>query len=137
MDLRLNGSNVFSVRLGGTVTGRDYRQFLLECERTIRAHRKIRVLFEMHNFQGWDHAALWEDTKFDTRWFDQVERMAIVGEQIWEESLDSFRDLFRGAALRYFDYEDAEEAVAWIEDRGEVAAETGRDVSVVTSSGRD
>ena len=124
MDLRLNGSNLFSVRLGGTVTRRDYRQFLLECERMIRTHRKIRVLFEMYNFQGWDHAALWEDTKFDTRWFDQVERLAIVGEPIWKESLDDFRDLFRGAALRYFDYEDSDEASAWIVDRSEVAMES-------------
>ncbi|NUQ65029.1 MAG: STAS/SEC14 domain-containing protein [Pirellulales bacterium] len=121
MDLRLKaGSNLFSVRLGGTVTRRDYREFLLQCERAIREHGKIRVLFEMHNFQGWGHAALWEDTKFDTRWFNQVERLAIVGERLWEESIDSFRDLFQGAEIRYFDYDAVDDATAWIENRRDV-----------------
>jgi hypothetical protein len=39
----------------------DYEHFVPEFERLVRQHGKLRVLFDMTGFHGWDAGALWED----------------------------------------------------------------------------
>jgi hypothetical protein len=92
----------------------DYEQFVPETERLIRENGKIRVLFEMHKFHGWEPGALWEDVKFDLKHFRDIERLAIVGDQKWERSMSTFCRPFTTATVRYFDAAQVAEARAWL-----------------------
>src|SRR6056297_1176692 len=84
------GSNLLSVKASGTLTKEDYQDFIPEVESMIRKHGKIRILFEMEDFHGWDAAALWEDTKFDFIHFSDIERIAFVGDKKWEKGMAFF-----------------------------------------------
>jgi hypothetical protein len=38
----------------------------------------------MIGFQGWDPSALWDEIKFDLRHANDFERVATVGDNVWE-----------------------------------------------------
>ena len=107
---------ILVVQATGKLSKSDYEEFVPETERLIKQFGKIRVLFEMHDFHGWEMAGVWEDMKFDLKHFRDIERLAIVGEKAWEHGMTVFCRPFTTAKLRYFDSSKAEEATNWIEE---------------------
>jgi SpoIIAA-like len=108
-------AKTLTVRLSGKLTKADYETFVPEVERLIKAHGKIRLLVELHDFHGWDAGALWEDIKFDVKHFHDIQRLAIVGETKWEAGMAAFCKPFTTATIKYFDKAKAAEAKAWVE----------------------
>lgn len=117
VELRLEKTTdhkIAMVSASGKLSKEDYEHFVPEVERMIKEVGKIRLLFEMRDFHGWDAGALWEDIKFDLKHFADVERLAMVGEKKWEEWMAKFCRPFTTAEIRYFDQSQAEEARSWI-----------------------
>ena len=56
-----------TVHVSGILSQADYVQFVPEFERLAGQHRKLRVLFDMSGFHGWEAAAMWEEIKFDVK----------------------------------------------------------------------
>lgn len=106
---------VLIVRVSGQLEKQDYEQFVPEVERLIQTHGKIRVLLETHDFHGWKAGALWEDLKFDAKHFNDIERLAVVGEKKWEEGMTTFCKPFTTADIRFFEHDQLPEAEQWIE----------------------
>ena len=75
-------------QLNGTSRGRGSSP--AEARDVIADHGKIRVLFEMRDFHGWEAGALWEDVKFDFKHFSDIERAAMVGDKTWEKWMATF-----------------------------------------------
>lgn len=111
-----NDGKILEVRASGKLTKEDYQHFVPEIERLIKAHGKIRVLFEMSDFHGWELSAMWEDIKFDLKHFRDIERLAIVGETKWEKGMAVFCKPFTAATIRYFDHDQAQAARTWIQE---------------------
>jgi hypothetical protein len=107
--------NVLEVHVSGKLDRQDYAKFVPDTERLIKQFGKIRVLMVMRDFYGWDTGALWEDIKWDAKHFNDVERVAIVGEKKWQQWLVAFCKPFTRATVRYFDQEKLDEARAWVE----------------------
>jgi hypothetical protein len=109
-----NGGRVFEIQVSGKLTHEDYQHFVPEFERLVNEQGKIRVLFDMVNFHGWEFAALWDDIKMDTKHFSHIERLAMVGDKAWEKGMSLFCRPFTTAKIRYFDHAAIAEARAWI-----------------------
>jgi len=107
-------SKVVEVSVSGKLTKEDYEQFVPVIERRIAEHGKLRLLVRMHDFHGWEAAALWDDVRFDARHFNDIERLAIVGEKAWEHGMAIFCKPFTAAQVRYFEREQESEARAWL-----------------------
>jgi hypothetical protein len=105
---------VLMVKMSGKLTKEDCKHFFPEVERLIDKLGTIRVLCQMHDFHGWEVAALWEDIKFDLKHFADIERLAIVGERNWQASMAVFCKPFTRAKVRYFDQREFDEAEEWI-----------------------
>ena len=105
-----NGGKVLEVQVTGKLTHEDYQSFIPEFERLLKEHGKIRVLFEMVDFHGWEGAAMWDDIKFDVKHFAGIERLAMVGEKKWQKGMSKFCHPFTTARIRYFDRTAASEA---------------------------
>ncbi|CAE7856108.1 unnamed protein product, partial [Symbiodinium microadriaticum] len=103
------------VRLTGKLTKADYESFVPEVEKQIQEFGKLRLLVELHNFQGWTMGALWDDIKFDTKHWGDIKRLAIVGESKWEEGMAVFCKPFTSANVKYFDHTKLEEAKKWLD----------------------
>ena len=115
----MNG-RVIEVTVSGTLTREVYQEFVPITERCIAKYGKIRIVFIMLGFHGWNAGALWEDFKFDLNHFGDIERLAIVGETKWEQGMATFCRPFTSATIRYFEHAELEQAREWI----------GKDVSV-------
>jgi SpoIIAA-like len=85
-----------------------------EFERLVRQHGKLRLLFDMPGFHGWEGVALWQDINFDMKYFGDIERLAMVGEAKWQHGMATYCKPFTKATIRYFDHSDAGEARKWL-----------------------
>ena len=107
--------NFLDVDLHGKLSRRDYRRLVPETERMIREHGKLRILVTMHDFDGWDAGGLWEDIKWDARHFDDITRLAIVGEETWHKWMAGFCKPFTTAEVRYYTFDQLDKAYAWLD----------------------
>jgi hypothetical protein len=105
---------VLEVAVSGKLTHADYEHFIPAFERLVKRYGKIRVLFEMSDFHGWEMAALWDDIKFDVKHFSDIERLAMVGDKRWEQGMAAFCRPFTTATIRYFDQSQIDEARSWL-----------------------
>jgi hypothetical protein len=106
--------NMLTVHVRGKLTKADYVYFTPEFERLVQLNGRLRVLFDMTGFQGWDAGALWEDIKFDAKHFADIERLAMVGDKKWEHGMAAFCKPFTKANIRYFDHADEAAARSWL-----------------------
>lgn len=105
---------ILEIHASGKLTKEDYKEFLPQMERLIERFGKLNLLFDMHDFHGWELGALWEDFKFDVKHFRDVERLAVVGEKKWQTGMAVFCKPFTTAKIRYFERDKMEEAQRWI-----------------------
>jgi len=104
-----------TIHLSNKLAKEDYQHFVPLVEKRIAEHGKLRLLVEMHDFHGWEMAALWEDIKFDAKHWRDIERLALVGESKWEKGMATFCKPFTAATIRYFDIQAEDEARKWLE----------------------
>jgi len=107
---------VLEVRVTGKLAHEDYLYFVPKLEQMLKQHGRLRVLFDMAGFHGWEPRALWDDIKFDLKHFADVERLAMVGDKKWEKGMSLFCRPFTTAKIRYFDHTKADEAREWLEN---------------------
>lgn len=112
-----SSANIVGFRVQGKLADEDYQQRLLPpIEEAISANQKIRLLFQMENFEGWTAHGAWDDF---INWpkFMSVERMAVVVDQNWQEFMTW---LFRVASslthmeIRFFRTTEMAEAWEWL-----------------------
>ncbi len=117
MPIQLNEENngkLLTVHVSGKLVKGDYTDFVPAFERLVQQHGKIRILFDMSGFHGWEASAAWEDTKFGIKHFADIERLAMVGEKQWQHGMSIFCKPFTKATVRYFDHADAAAARKWL-----------------------
>jgi len=94
----------------------DYETFVPMIESQMKNGSSIRLLAELHDFEGWTAGALWEDTKFAAKHFNDIERLAVVGESRWQKGVTVFVKPFTSADVRYFDMQEIDRARKWIRE---------------------
>lgn len=110
-----DNSNIVYTSSSGTLEKSDYEKLLPLVEDKIHQFGKIRLYFEMHNFKGWKPDALLKDLQFDFRHARDFEKVAMVGEKKWQEWMTELMKPFTPAGVRFFTFDDREQAKAWVE----------------------
>jgi hypothetical protein len=110
-----NDGKVLEVQVSGKLDHKDYESFVPEFERLSEQHGKIRVLFDMVDFHGWEAAAIWDDLRLGVKHHSDIEMLAMVGDKKWEEWMSEFCRPFTSAQIRYFDHGAIDEARGWLE----------------------
>ena len=108
---------IVTLRIKEKLTTEDYNEFVPMIEGMMESNSKIRLLVELHDFEGWTAGALWEDSKFAARHFNDIERLAVVGDKRWEKGVTMFIKPFTSAEVRYFDIKTVDEARQWIHEK--------------------
>ena len=76
---------------------------------------KIKFLVLVENFQGWDSKGKWGDVSFQWQYDEQIEKVAIVGEERWQDLTEAFVGKgLRSVDIRYFKPSEIALARAWI-----------------------
>ncbi len=129
------GGKVLEIKLSGTLTKEDYEHFVPEVDRLIRQHGTVRMLVQMHDFQGWSAGAWWQDLKFDLKHFSGLDRLALVGDGNWEPGTAPFCHPVTWANVGYFDETNADEARNWINEGIAESVRTNPHVRADSSGG--
>jgi hypothetical protein len=108
---------IVTLVIKGKLEKEDYELFVPQLEGLMKADAKIRLLIELHDFKGWTGGALWEDTKFAARHYNDIARLAVVGDARWEKGMTAFIKPFTTAEVKYFDRREGERAHAWIREK--------------------
>lgn len=107
--------NVYRIDISGVLQEDEF----LAMQRSIAAEldgaNRIRLLVMLTEFQGWERTATWRDLAFYVRHGNDIERIAIVGDDRWraEALMFAAADL-RDAPVAYFDAVQAAQARAWL-----------------------
>ena len=107
---------IVTLKFIGKLSKEDYELFVPQLEELMKRDHKIRLLIELQDFQGWTVGALWQETKFAARHFNNIERLAIVGDKKWEKGMAVFSKAFTSARVRYFDISEIDGAKEWIRE---------------------
>ena len=91
-----NHGKSVAVWVSGKLVKADYEWLVPEIDRLIRHHGKLRLLFELTDFRGWEPGAFWDEVSFDIEHF-----------------MEALYKPFTKATTRYFDLADAPKAWAW------------------------
>ncbi len=102
------------VNVSGKLTQADYDQLVPSWKAVIAKNGKMRLLFVMHDFHGWEPGAAWDDFRFDREHGSQVSRVAMVGEKQWQKWISQLGALFAATTVRYFDISDLDKAERWV-----------------------
>jgi hypothetical protein len=106
---------VVTLRVSGRLTQRELAAVQAEIAGIIGTVGKIRTLVRAEAFGGWEKGGSWGDFSFQVAHDDDIERMAIVGDEQWRD----LTLLFTAQGLRpfpiaYFTPDRLAEARAWL-----------------------
>lgn len=102
------------VAASGKLSAKDYADFEPAVSQLIESSGKIKILFEMHDFHGWDAGAVWEDIKFATKHCRDIDKIAMIGEHDWERWMATICKPFTMSKIKYFEAGQADEARSWL-----------------------
>lgn len=105
---------ILCINVKDKIEADDYGQLAPAMDRLIENQGQVDLLVQLENFSGWSAGAAWEDTKLGIRHFNDVRRLAIVGDSLWEKGMTLFVKPFTTASVRYFDVAETGEAIAWL-----------------------
>lgn len=107
---------VVTLKIKERLDKEDYEEFVPQIESQMMGEAKLRLVVELHDFEGWTGGALWEDTKFAVAHFNDIDRLAVVGDPRWETGVAVFVKPFTAADVRYFDMRDLSKAHRWVRE---------------------
>lgn len=114
LKMEMTTPNYLKLTASGTNSGTDVTQFVSEFEQIAEQSGAVRMLIELDNFKGWDASGLWEDLKFDMSHQSDMKRIAIVGDETWQEWGTWLSKPFFAAEMRYFNTDEAQQAEDWL-----------------------
>ena len=114
IQIEKGNEDVVVIRATGKLTKEDFSQFAPQFEQSIHERGKLRVLFDMTGFEGWEPKGFWEETKFDIKHNSDIRRMAVLGDEKWHHTLITIFKPFVAAQVRYFQRSEANEARDWL-----------------------
>jgi SpoIIAA-like len=107
--------NIFRMDISGRLTAADFALLQRSAVVEIEKAGKIRLLVMLNGFDGWAPGGNWQDLGFYIRHANNIERIAIVGEERWRsESLMFVGADLRQAPVSFFPAAEGERAAAWL-----------------------
>ncbi|WP_308367306.1 MULTISPECIES: STAS/SEC14 domain-containing protein [unclassified Microbulbifer] len=76
------------------------------------AHPRVKVLFDVTDFQGWEPCFAWDDFTLVLRHHNKFSRIAILGRSNWPQVASGIAAWFMSGEANYF--EDREAALEWL-----------------------
>jgi len=106
---------VLQLRIRGMFKKADHERLIQIAKAAIAREGKIRALILAEDFEGWERHEDWGDVSFMMGEGQQIEKMAIVGEEKWRDDALAFTAKgFRPTAIEFFPPARINEAHIWL-----------------------
>ena len=108
--------HVVGITATGKITGTDYETVLIPAvEKTLQNHPQIRLLYHMTpQVEGFDAAALWDDTKVGLKHCHHFEKIAVLTDTGWMRNAIKFCGFMMPGEIRVFASSELAEAKQWV-----------------------
>ena len=110
--------NIVGFRLDGKIDEESFDKAVAAIEEVLANNERIRIYAEVKSLGGMSLETFFENLKFKSQLFRQLEKFekeAIVSDRGWIEKLVKVSDkLFPSVDVKYFGFDEKEEALAWI-----------------------
>lgn len=103
-----------AIQATGTLSGEDYDAVLPDIEKIIDKHGKVRVYIDLEFFEGWEPLAAWKDMAFGVMHWNDMSKLAIVGDAKWEEWSATMANYMMQGEVRHFHTTEQAEALKWV-----------------------
>lgn len=107
--------NIIHCKIDEIVKAEDYDQLNKEIEEKLQAFDKVKLIFEIAGNPEITPEAVWEDAKVSIKFYNDFEKIALIGSRSWIEKYTELGDAVTPFTMKYFQSEDFEEAVKWIQ----------------------
>lgn len=108
------GPKTLELHIHGMLEEQDYGLFKPHAEATIEEHGELNLIVTIPHELHFTAGALWEDLKFDATHYDDVGRIALVGDESAQEWLTTIAKPFTNAEVRFFDDHHIDAARDWV-----------------------
>jgi hypothetical protein len=106
---------LLQVELRGLLKKSDHERIIQIAKEAIAREGKIRALVIAEAFEGWERSGDWGDVTFMMEEGQQIEKMAIVGDEKWRDDALAFTAKgFRPTAIEFFPSSRINEARTWL-----------------------
>jgi len=112
--------NLFGIEFHDALTEDDYDALTSSLKSHLEEHTTTRVFFVMNDVDDWAPEKHWDELSFDIRLVRDLDKVAVVGDDLWETWLEKVELLFPMSMIQTYAAEDREEALAWIRGDMEV-----------------
>ena len=106
-------------RVSGKITDEDYREVLVPALGEALQRGQVKLLYVLEKDFSYSAGAAWEDTKLWARHLTGWQKVAVVSDAEWLESIRAFGWLMPGE-IRVFELDDVDEAQEWLAAPDEV-----------------
>ena len=103
-------------KLHGKLTHEDYEFMVPQLEEIIEKEGSVNALMLMEDFDGWELHAAWDDFMMGVKHYSDFGRIAIVGNQAWEEWMAILAKPFTTGQVKYFDVDELDKAWSWVKE---------------------
>lgn len=107
-------AGVVEIAVQGQISRKEFDAVAAKLDTFIANHGKVRLLEVIHDFEGIDASAFWDDLKFSLRHLNDFSRCAIVTRAQWIRSWSSLVGSIFHCELAHFEPHQIEEARAWL-----------------------
>lgn len=112
-ELSIEAPKLAVIRTDGEVSEEDYERVVPRLEELIREHGKVRLLLDVTQFKDATPGALWEDLKFDAEHLNDFEKIAVVGDESWEDAAAELASPLTNAEVKTFGPKREDQARTW------------------------
>ncbi len=106
--------DLICIKVSGKLTDADYKAFIPKVEAVIEEFGTIKFYVDMLDLEGWEWRAAWDDFAFGIKHWSDFSKLAMVGDQRWEELSAKIADKINQADVRYFEADQEAEALSWV-----------------------
>lgn len=111
-----SSGKVVGVKAVGKLTDADYESFVPQVEAIIGDQGKIKLFMDLTEFEGWEWQAAWDDFAFGIKHWNDIEKMAVVGDARWEELCAKISDKLMPAEVKQFPSSETDAAWTWVRE---------------------
>ena len=112
--------NLFVVTIQGVYTYDDQKEIEKHAEGNTNLDRKVKILILAEEFSGWGKEGNWGDLTFMYEHDAQIEKIAVVAEDKWEDEILMFLGAGkRQAAVEFFTVGEIQAARDWLQSENQ------------------
>jgi hypothetical protein len=106
--------NLIALKAEGKIEKSDYDRIIPVMEEMVKKHDQLDAYLEIKELDKVSARALWEELKADIKFFNNINKIAVVGDASWKEVLTKAVDLLPDIETKYFNFAQKEKAQQWI-----------------------